>query len=98
MWRLHSPDRWSADAFVYYSGWPRRGKTDYDDRGPGNKWQAASPSGSFHQGRRDAMRILHFGNDHVGECAALQESKAESRRDHYWHERKHLSLRNLPAN
>ena len=66
--------------------------------GLGERWQAASAAGSFHQGRRDAMRLLHFGNDHVGERAADQEPKAESRRDHYRHERQHLPLRNLSAN
>src|SRR5947207_4475227 len=44
------------------------------------------------------MRLLHFGNDHVGECFAIQEPKTESRRNHYRHERKHLSLRDLSAN
>src|ERR1043166_6842986 len=44
------------------------------------------------------MRLLHFRNDYVGERAARQKSEAESRRNHYRHERQHLPMRDLSAN
>src|SRR5207245_2249945 len=49
-------------------------------------------------GRRDAMRVLHFGDDHVGKRSVDQEPEAEQRRNHQRNERQHLSLRDLSAN
>src|SRR6266498_2055010 len=98
VWGVHGVARRAADTFVHYAGWSRCRQTNRHHRRSGKRWQTASAAGSFHQGRCDAMRVLHFGDDHVGKRFVEQEPEAEQRRNHQWNERQHLSLRNISAN
>jgi len=49
-------------------------------------------AGGIHQGRCDAMRLLHVRNDHVGSRAAGRDATPIARSDHRSHGWKYLSL------
>src|SRR6266568_7529858 len=98
MWRVHGFSRGSADPIVHHSGGPRCRETDHHHRRTRERWPSAFVAGSLSESRRNAVRLLHVGNDYV-ECRPATEKPAtKSRRNRQRHERKYLPLWHLPAN
>src|SRR5436305_650286 len=76
MWRLHSPARRRGDAFVHYTGWARRGKTDRDEL-------FESPNYRFDFARRDFLKTFGLGLVFIVPAArilAQQRGQGESGR------------------
>src|ERR1035438_7871888 len=60
---------------------------DVDPQATASKWTD----------RRDAVRVLHVGDDHVGGCASSAKSGADGERDRRFHGRQPLPLWNVSA-
>src|SRR5216117_502639 len=95
--RVHGFDRWHANALLPYSGWQGRAEKNHDYRRAGAERAIASVAAGVSPGRRDAMRLLHFGHDHGWGRAAQTESEPVGAGNHSLHGREHLPLRHLSA-
>ena len=62
------------------------------------KWRSpASRAEAFLEADGAAMRVLHVGDDHVGGGSTPEESGAEGKRNHRFHGRQRLPLRDVSA-
>src|SRR5450432_3222033 len=97
MRRLHRADRRKSPAVVHHRTRRGRAEANHHHRGARDRRTTASSTRSVPRRRRAAMRLLHFGNDHVGRCAV--EAQFESCGEGYcrFHGGKCLPLRDLSA-
>src|SRR5215472_3392830 len=98
MRRVHGLDRWQPAPFLRDARRHGGDEKDHNNRGPGSERALESSSGSIPGGRRDAVWVLHFGDDCHRDCAPESESSSDSAAGWGVYGGKHLPLRNLSAN